>query len=461
MTSTPTSAWAHRALVAVALLIHLAVVLSVAQQPLRVNRADPSTRSVIWPLHNDTVHRFGPASDFFAVYHAGANLRQGHTPYSHLERPRRTPYFFGFRYLPVVGQTLGRAATHLEPRHAWWGWIIVLEVTLALFIVVFRRRAREAWLQTLGTCLPLLSSPYMLELHMGQFTFLTVSLVLIGLMVHGWPDDDTDANPVWTGAASAAAFTVAVLLKLFPLATAPAQLRDRRHWPALGAAVALTLITGLAFFIPNPEAWDRFYQANFSRPGGGMNSGNYGLVYLLYLLGNELQWSVITDHWWTFVAAFRNVILAGTALWVLFARAEVLLGVCLMFLAHFVSYIHVWEHHMSALIPIGLVMLAVQRQTRRPPPWVLGVVIAATVALALPTLFVFIDEIKDTRVEFPNEAWSFSAQAALVLCKALPTAALYGVCAWWVGQQGFGWPPSLAWSRQEEPPEPVSADGPP
>lgn len=54
-----------------AVALHFYVVYTIVAQPLNVNRYPPSSRSVIWPLHNDTAHRIGPAMDFFAIYHAG------------------------------------------------------------------------------------------------------------------------------------------------------------------------------------------------------------------------------------------------------------------------------------------------------------------------------------------------------------------------------------------------------
>jgi len=72
-------------------MLHLGIVASVAFDE----------RPLIWPLHNDTIHRAGRGVDFYAVYHAAMNLRLGRGPYS--DRPDGvTPYWYPFRYLPVV-----------------------------------------------------------------------------------------------------------------------------------------------------------------------------------------------------------------------------------------------------------------------------------------------------------------------------------------------------------------------
>jgi len=51
--------------------IHVAIVSSILVEE----------RSLIWPLHNDTIRRYGRGADFYAVYHAGVNTRRGISPY--------------------------------------------------------------------------------------------------------------------------------------------------------------------------------------------------------------------------------------------------------------------------------------------------------------------------------------------------------------------------------------------
>ena len=94
-----------------AVVVHVLLVVGIAWQPLGMNQTPGAYRSPIWGLHSDTIHRSGPGADFFAVYHAGRALRAGLDPYTEVEEPRVTPYWFPFRYLPVAGQTLGRLAT--------------------------------------------------------------------------------------------------------------------------------------------------------------------------------------------------------------------------------------------------------------------------------------------------------------------------------------------------------------
>ena len=89
--------------VSLLVIVHLSIVFSVVTDD----------HSVIWPLHNDTIHRLGRGADFFSVYHAGMNLRQGVDPYAK-NKDGRTPYFYRFRYLPIVA-IAAQAFTAVSP----------------------------------------------------------------------------------------------------------------------------------------------------------------------------------------------------------------------------------------------------------------------------------------------------------------------------------------------------------
>src|SRR5262245_13623004 len=98
-----------------ALAVHAVVVLSIVDSP----------RPIIWPLHNDTIHRLGPAADFYAVYHAGVNMRRGLSPYAN-NADGITPPYYPFRYLPGLGLA-AEAFTALSPVRAYVVWIVILE----------------------------------------------------------------------------------------------------------------------------------------------------------------------------------------------------------------------------------------------------------------------------------------------------------------------------------------------
>lgn len=428
--------WLLVALLLSVVTLHVYVVWTIAAQPLGILRKPPSQRSAIWNLHNDTVHRKGPGADLFAVYHAGVALDQGLDPYGLDENPRRTPYFFAFRYLPVVGQTLGFALSTLPPRAAYLLWVAILEATLAGLIAAIFRRARDPGLSVLATCILLVSSPYFLEVHMGQFTFVTLGLVALAVLL----PQPTGARRIGKGTLrGAACYTAAVLLKVFPLVAAPALLRRMPQRLILAIAVVTAVAVSAPYFLARPHEWGIFYQTNVGAPSGGGDAGNYGLVYLMARIVDDLGQPWLAERSRVLITGWRILMLSASALLVWLSReGRIGLGVATMLLAHFASYPHVWEHHMSGVIVTGILVLLTVWHDRGPTCRVArGVIIAALILLALPTPFALFDVDKNPAVWDPSATWPAWQRYVLPLSKALPTAALLGICLWLLGRAGW------------------------
>ncbi len=403
-------------------VVHVLLVVSVLGQPISLPHPDVD-RSLTWSLHFDSVHRGGPAADFFAVYHAGVNLSRGLSPYLQEEEPQRTPYHFPFRYLPLVGQTLGRAAQQLEPAAAWRAWGLVLELLLVALCVAVWRRA-DGTTRPLLIALLLLSVPYFLELHMGQFTFAAVALLVLGLLHL--------ERLAW----SVPLLTAAAWLKVFPLVAIPALLRERRGAQAAAAWVALVALGGGAYFLGHGDDWRIFLERNFARPVGGMDSGNHSPLYAVLLVGARLgvEWS--EANWFPLLSAVRFGVLGVTVVCVLGTRLRdprVLASG--LVLAHFVSYAHFWEHHVSGLVPLG-VLLTLAAPARRSA----AVALTLTVLLALPTPFFGLDPVRDVFDPDPGQRWTLGARLLLLGSKAVPAVALYLLAVTWMLRAGLRLP---------------------
>lgn len=392
-------------------VVHLGLVVDSARKPV----SDPAGRALIWPLHNDTMHRIGPGADFFAVYHAGAAIQTGLDPYDGNENPRVTPYFYPFRYLPVVAQTLGRAVVHLSPWLAWWTWIAVLEVMVAALVWKVVWPMEVEWARWFALVTLLFSTPYLLEVFMGQFTFFTVAATTLAVSER-WRGD-------WARGGSLA---VAALLKVFPLAVIPALVRHRRFWFPIALVLAVMAGSTVPTFLLHPDWARTFVAANFTQPAGGMDSGNFGLTYLLFMLVRELGPGWHAAHWMTFTAVWRMSMLGGAAALAFFGRArDAVAGPALLLLAHFLTYVHVWEHHMSGVVVIGVLLLGHVSQSGRRRE-AAGAAFAL-VALALPTLLPVFDGAKDPAVGDPSIPWPLWMKCAVVACKAVPTLMLFVV----------------------------------
>lgn len=396
------------ATIAAVALVHLALVLSIARQPFDVNRQPPAERAVIWPLHFDTVHRVGPGSDFFATYHAGVKLTRGESPYDNKEQPKVTPPFYPFRYLPAVAMSLGRAAAAIPPRAAYLAWIIALELLLAATVaLVWRAAPSLRWKLAYASAL-LLSSPYLLELHMGQFTFATLALLSLG----AWQLDRGRA------VSGSVAYALAALLKVVPLAALPALVRHRHGRIAAVAAVAAVVLTNAPYFLAHSADWTAFSQRNFGPvTPDGFHGGNYGLLYVLWKLSRELALGGFA----TFATLWQLGVLGVTALLVFWRRPTMLTGALALMFAHMITYKHVWEHHASGAVVCAVFLLLRANETAWRGRWLIAACVAA---LVLPTPFVLIDPLVAGQWD-PLPSWSPAARYLLPMCKAIPALILW------------------------------------
>ncbi len=416
-------------LLAAALVIHLYVVVTIVDQPLAVSRSAPGERSLIWPLYNDTVHRIGPGADLFAVYHAAHALEQGRSLYGLDEEPRRTPYFFPFRYLPIVAQSIGRLSLVLPPLATYRFWVWFVEAILALVLFVLFRTTRNRSLFLVASTILLLSSPYLLELSMGQFTFVTFALFALGLLLV--ENRSGHRHATRSRIAGSLLYAASGLLKLLPILTVPALIRHRRYLLSLGIALSGLLGANLPYFLSHPGEWEAFRSANIIAPVGGTDAGNFALFHLIHLVLRDLGPPGIGDGWLNHAPIIYFAFIGITAGIVLVSpNRNPVLAALTMLLAHFVAYSQVWEHHMSGVILLGVVLLTSQvdsdeRSILRglPLAWIVILVL-----LAIPTPFALLDTAKNPHVWDPAGDFSPVSRYALVLSKAAPTFLFYLLC---------------------------------
>jgi len=402
------------AFAAAVLALHGWVITTVLREPIPVPAREPSF--LTGPLHFDAVRRIGPGADFFALYHAGVQAGLGRPLYRGSEDPPVTPYFYPFRYPPVAAQTLGRAFAALPPAPAYRLWVVVLEILLMILILFLWRALPAGRVRTAVCTLLLLSTPYFLELHMGQFTFATLTLAAIGLLVLA-------QGEAWAvGVAATVPFTAALLLKAFPLVAVPALLRRKLHVAVAVTSVLVLVLANVPHFLAHPEAWRHFSEANLEVGFRDYDSGNHGFTYLIYVLARALGVDGSEEAWANFNLVWRLLALGGVSLVVLAAqRAPVVVGGAAMLFGHFLTYPHVWEHHASGILVAGalLVVGLVSEEDGRLPRVLLPLALLAMTILALPTPFALLG---------PRPGlWSLGERVVLPLSKAVPTALLLGV----------------------------------
>lgn len=430
--------FAPAALVSLGILVHLLFLVSLKTGWLA-------------PLFEDTMHRFGPGCDFFSIYAAGVKARFGESVYTIGGHVATVPYAYAFRYAPFVAYTLGLALSLLPAISSYALWLILCELALLRNIRLTWERAPDPRTGLVCCALWLLFTPYFLELYVGQFTFLTASLVFWAYLA--WQQPGRDARRVGDGF-----WAVAVWLKMMPLLFLPLVLL-RGRWKAALIAPLLLVVGSYAYFARFPQDWAVFQDTNLS-PLPTFHAGNQGLMAFLYAAV------------WEQAAAYREarlVVLAlvGAALLWLTCRAwvavkpETRLGRRkarrvkapdtrdaerpLLFLyaalsaAYLLTYKDVWEHHSVLLLP-PLVLLALRKESR----WLW---LPPFVVCALPSLFALYDLPHLGYNEEPQPYWSHAVSliqhgwkplAPLWLTGGLLALSLRetGIGAWFVQRSG-------------------------
>jgi hypothetical protein len=292
----------------------------------------------------------------------------------------------------------------------------VLELLLVASIaVLWRELKRDEW--RVGVIAPLLlSSPYFLELHMGQFTFATCALLAIGLLM-------LDRSSKKSLAGGTLAFTIAVLLKMFPLASCAALIRYRRGFVAAAIAGVVVLAVTVPYFLEYRAEWQSFAKTNFGdTKSEGFHGGNYGLLYVIFLFAKDLGGHPAVVSFLKFAAVWQMIVLGLTAALVLWRKPTMLTGGLALAFAHMISYKHVWEHHASGAVVCAAFLLIRMNQDRR--WWGRWVVVVCLLCLALPTPFVLVDAL-DIGVYDPTNDWSKLGRYLLPMCKAVPVLVLW------------------------------------
>ena len=414
-------------------------------------------------MFNDSVHRFGPGCDFFSIYAAGVKARLGESVYTIGGHVEQVPYAYAFRYAPLVAYTLGLALSWLPHLTAYGVWLCLCELALLRNIRITwglvhhgdtetrseEERETRGWVREIFAhpytlaAMWLLFSPYYLELYVGQFTFITASLVFWAYV--GWgkkslarrhePAVASDAakhqltaatsnsspllsvSPCLRGVIKAdLSWAAAVLLKMMPLLYLPIALL-RGRWKSALATVAVLGVTSWAYFQRFPGDWKVFTDTN-ADPRPTWHGGNQGLMALLYALSGE-RVELYLRYRMAAVALVGALLLwftyrawkdekqqsapasstpapshppthhySSTPLLHLYALASA---------AYLLCYKDVWEHHYMLLLP-PLVLLAL----RRTSPWVW---LPPFLVSALPTLFALYDVPGIGYNEDPQRYW--------------------------------------------------------
>lgn len=372
-----------------------------------------------------TVLSGGRGLDFYSIYQAGYNARQGWDIYE--GDPARVtvvvPYFTPYRYLPPVAYTVGAALSLLQPLTAYKLWVVVVELTLlscagASFYFTRANPDLGARLAAMW----LVFTPYYLELFMGQFSLIQAALIFGMLLLAGESLATADQTLKVLNTLRVSAFDTlwiaSVLWKINTIVFVPVLARMKR-WRTLLFGGLLTAALTLPYFAVFPAHLGDFVTNNFGNTVAVHELGNLGFRQLVFetlaVLGASSTIQRVAQ-----LGVMAIVVLAALAL--TFRRQPPPLApvLSLWLVAFFLISPQVWEHHYVMLLPVLVVAYR-----HRPSWWVAGL----WLLFALPTPFGFtalqpaIAANHDLRGFLLQPAWQLLWQHA---SKAVPAVLLFG-----------------------------------
>lgn len=315
----------QKTILAILILVHIVLIIL-------------TLSSKINALFNDASLRKGQAADFFAVYQAGYNASNEDSVYLDNEGVS-TPYSYPFRYLPFIGYTLGVVLNLFSPFTAYYIWVVFYEILL-IFNIYLTSKLTKSTDNFLLACVPwLIFTPYLLEIYMGQWSFLLTCLLfysIFGLL---------NRNKL------VLAYILAPLVKPNALILTPLFARFK-EWKLLIVTFVSTLITSVPYFLIFKRDWTVFmnnFKDVISYHGGNLGFKSlYGLITVEYL-------SLPLPRLWFFGFVIASGLLT---LYLTFKYKNVILSYALWMCYYFLIYKDVWEHHYVLIMPVFAFVIA-------------------------------------------------------------------------------------------------------
>ncbi|MEW5993489.1 MAG: glycosyltransferase 87 family protein [Candidatus Zixiibacteriota bacterium] len=368
-------------------------------------------------LFNDAMHRIGPGTDFWAYYDAANQWRQGNGIYGHGPG-------YGFRYHPLTAIILFAPLTFFDDQVSYSIWVVINELMLLLDLVLLRKLFSSRRDYIIASVALLLFSPLLLELFMGNASFVVASMLLAAFYYyhHGVVGKFTLVA------------TVSVLLKPVALVFLPLLLLRKQVKTAL-VLLIVPLVSAIPYFVIDPVGWRHFASANFGQlmdAGWHIHAGNQGLWCLATNLIARLSGvppHVMTDPGqlsMVLQAAIHAlpVLLGVLSLWMTWRLRDNWRALVFIWsVTYLLGYKDVWEHSYSFII-LGLVFLYLSRTVDS------RLILICTVGLALPTAFALYDVSLPPGYHDPESYWPLGIAALHHSTKVVWLLILYVACLW-------------------------------
>ncbi|MGB3977284.1 MAG: glycosyltransferase family 87 protein [bacterium] len=337
-----------------------------------------------------------PGGDFFQLYQSGIDFRRGTSIYENYtikdrakisKSPVTLPVFHPpNRYPPGFAYTIGLLLSMMKPWMAYFVWVLLHEIVLVLCIVLSYKAANGSFFRfKIAAAMWLAFLPWYLELYLGQTTFILMAATFILAL---YLDDYAGALHAGTW------WTASLVTKPVSLLYAPVLIRKRRPG-MLMIGLGIAIGSAAVYFLGRPMDAKLFLKW-MSGEEMVTSLGNYCFQALLYRFHRS-------------DIAVMSIALGFifTALYMTFRSAEIhstrliVLWVCVYFL----SYTHVWEHHLVLFLPVLVLPWLYSGKIRYVVLWFLA---------ALPSSFYLF-----------NNNWNWTRELLYLSCAAAPVLLLF------------------------------------
>lgn len=388
----------------VAMGIHLSFLISLLEEPWKWEHGknlvgskahpaeSPDEKGFLDKFFHDT-DRVPRGLDFFSIYQAGYNFTKNSSVYFGIREHRNpdllvVPYFSGFRYLPVYAYTYGALLTLLPPWTSYWTWISIVEILFWINLYLVMHHGASLRFRLIAAATWLAYSPYYVELHIGQQSMVTATL--LNLMLFSHLKQHINRRDSF--------FIGSVLWKINTILLLPLFIKFKRY---TSIVVLLLLVAGLSapYFFSVPGSFSEFisyFTVKFI--GSGPSSqGAWTLGASIWQKsGDSCPWVHAHPQLIRYLLNAWNVLILATALCAVFIPKSVsfIHSASIFICMYFLTYQLVWEHHYVMFLPVCSILILEDKSLKWLVPWIF---------IASPTPYIFFN---DVSVAMPQVNWT-------------------------------------------------------
>lgn len=400
-----------------ALCIHVSFIASLLSEPFALKHnihldgttthpTEKENMKGFWDVFFHDTDRVPRGLDYFSIYQAGYNFRHGDPIYYGVRQvdPGKgvqvVPYLSGFRYLPVYAYIFGVLISLLPVWTSYWFWILCIECLLIMNIYLIRLLKLNLRTYLLVSSLWLFYTPYYIEIHIGQQSMVTVTLLhLIGIFHLKNRSGLRDT-----------CFIGSVLWKLNTLLHLPLYLKFKR-WKTIVWLIGFICGLSVPYFLAYPDGFLEFkgYFHQVLVPTGPNSMGMWTFIDAV----SKSLFPNVSDNRGIMYAWSLSILIISSLITLLPKRINFIHALCMWICVYFLTYQYVWEHHYVMLLPVFSLLVLIKPA----PIW-----FVLWFFCAIPTPYYFFNE---PAVKFLESLWAPITNISYHGIKIIPVLVLY------------------------------------